>query len=215
MANSKDGRSVAGKVFAIADAFSGGDALTLAEVQRRTGLPRSTAHRLLTEWVAWEGLEHGEDGRYRVGLKLWQLGIRQPTARRLRAIARPVLAELLEVSHEHVHLAVRDGLGVVYLERLSAPDAVALVTDVGSRVPLHATAVGQVLLAFAEPSVLDEALAEGLSGFTANTIVAENVLRRRLSEIRAVGVGSSREEFTPGAFSVAAPVYDVTGSVVA
>ncbi len=215
MAGGADGRSVARKVFAIADAFGRGEALTLGEVMARTGLSRSTAHRLLAEWVAWEGLEHGEDGRYRVGMKLWRLGIRQPTARRLRAIARPVLGELLGATHEHVHLAVRDGLGVVYLERLSAHDAVTLVTDVGSRVPLHATAVGQVLLAFAEPVVFDEVVAAGLRRFTPRTIVDEAELRRRLAKVRAQGVGRSSEELTPGAFSVAAPVRDVSGAVVA
>ncbi len=215
MAGGTDGRSVARKVFAIADAFSAGEALSLAEVQQRTGLPRSTAHRLLSEWVEWEGLEHGEDGRYRVGLKMWRIGIRQPNARRLRAIARPVLSELLEATHEHVQLAVRDGLGVVYLERLSGADAVPLLTDVGSRVPLHATAVGQVLLAFSETAVFDQLMSGGLRGFTGSTITTEDALRRRLAQVRATGVGHSEQEFTPGAFSVAAPVRDAGGSVVA
>ncbi|HEY8281662.1 MAG TPA: helix-turn-helix domain-containing protein, partial [Leifsonia sp.] len=67
-----DERSVAARVFAVADAFENGDELTLSEVARRAGLPVSTTHRLLAEWVGWGGLVRGDDGRYRVGIKLWR-----------------------------------------------------------------------------------------------------------------------------------------------
>ena len=82
-------------------------------------LPLSTAHRLVAEWVAWGGLVRGDDGRYRVGIKLWRLGVRQPTAPSAAQRALPYLEDLLESTREHVHLAVRDGLGAIYLERLS------------------------------------------------------------------------------------------------
>ncbi len=124
-----DERSVAERVFAIADAFERGGELTLSEVARRANLPTSTAHRLLAEWVSWGGLVRGDDGRYRVGMKLWRLGVRQPTARRLREVARPYLEDLLDATGEHVHLAVRDGLGAVYLERFSGPGAVRVISD--------------------------------------------------------------------------------------
>ncbi|HEY6799172.1 MAG TPA: helix-turn-helix domain-containing protein [Agromyces sp.] len=134
-----DGRTVAEKLFAIADAFQGREELTLSEIAGSAGLPLSTAHRLVAEWVEWGGLVRGEDGLYRLGLKLWRLGVREPKARRLRAAAQPYLEDLLDSTREHVHLAVRDGLGVVYLDRLSAPDAVPVISDVGTRLPLHAT----------------------------------------------------------------------------
>ena len=134
-----DDRSVADKLFAIADAFAAGEDLSLSEIATRARLPLSTAHRLVAEWVAWGGLVRGDDGRYRLGIKLWRLGARQPTARRLRSAALPYLEDLLESTREHVHLAVRDGLGAIYLERLSGRDAVPVISDVGSaaRDPLH------------------------------------------------------------------------------
>lgn len=211
----RDERSAAERVFAIADAFERGDELTLSEVARRANLPPSTAHRLLAEWVAWGGLVRGDDGRYRVGMKLWRLGVRQPTARRLREVARPYLEDLLEATGEHVHLAVRDGLGVVYLERLSGPGAVRVISDVGSRLPLHATGVGLVLLAYAPPEVFAEVLAEPPRKFLPNTLTGEAELRSRLAAIRSMGVSRSVEELTRGAFSVAAPVRDSAGDVVA
>ena len=212
---SDDDRSAAQRVFAVADTFEHGDELTLSEVARRSDLPVSTAHRILAEWTAWGGLVRREDGRYRVGLKLWRLGIRQPTARRLREVARPFLDDLLESTGEHVHLAVRDGLGVIYLERFSGPGAVRVISEVGSRLPLHATGVGLVLLAYAPPGTLEEVLAGRPRKFTPYTLTEERELRARLATIRASEIARTVEEMTRGAFSVAAPIRDVGGDVVA
>jgi DNA-binding IclR family transcriptional regulator len=209
------GRTAAERLFAVADAFENGDELTLSEVARRAGLPLSTAHRLVAEWVRWGGLVRGDDGRYRVGMRLWRLGARQPTALRIREAARPYLDDLLEATGEHVHVGVRDGLGVVYLERLSGEGAVSVISSVGSRLPLHATGVGLVLLAYAPPEVLGEVLAAGPRRFLPNTLTGEKELRTRLAGIRATGLSTSVEELTRGAFSVAAPVRDGAGEVVA
>lgn len=212
---SSDGRSIAERMFAIADAFERGDELTLSEVARRADLPVSTAHRMLAEWVAWGGLLRGDDGRYRVGMKLWRIGVRQPAARRLREVALPYLEDLLISTGEHVHLAVRDGLGAVYLERLSGPGAVSVISDVGSRLPLHATGVGLALLAYAPPETLDEVLASSPRKFLPNTLTQERELRARLAAIRGTGISRSVEELTRDAFSVAAPVRDGAGEVIA
>ena len=211
----RDDRSVADKLFAIADAFSGREDLTLSEIAARAGLTLSTAHRLVGEWVEWGGLVRGDDSRYRLGMKLWRLGVRQPTARRLRSAALPYLEDLLEATREHVHLAVRDGLGAIYLERLSGRDAVPVISEVGSRLPLHATGVGLVLLAHAGDDVLQEVLASHPRKYLPNTLTEERELRIRLAEIRSTGISQAVEELTRGAFSVAAPVRDASGEVVA
>lgn len=215
MPRGDDDRSVAAKLFAIADAFERGDELTLTEIAGRAGLPMSTAHRLLREWVEWGGITTAGGGRYRVGIKLWRLAVRQPSARRLRIAAKPYLEDLFESTGEHVHLAVREGLGAVYLERMSGVNAVPSITDVGSRLPLHATGVGQALLAFAPTGVLEDVIAANPRKFLPGTIVDETALRERIARIRATGVAISVEALTRGAFSVAAPVRDATGDVVA
>jgi DNA-binding IclR family transcriptional regulator len=206
---------VAAKLFAIADAFDGGGRLTLTEIAARAGLPLSTAHRLVGEWVAWGGLVRGDDGRYEIGMRLWRLGVRRPSARRLRGAALPYLEELFAATHEHVHLATRDGLAAIYLERLSGRDAVPIVSEIGSRLPLHATGVGLVLLSGAPSEVLEEVLAGERRKFLPNTLTTETELRRRLAEIRATGLSTGVEELTPGAFSVAAPIRDAAGDIVA
>lgn len=215
MAGTEPARTAATRLFSIADAFTDGRALTLSQVSRRTGLPVSTTHRLLQEWVAWGGLVRREDGRYRVGIKLWRLGVKQHVAPRLADVARPYLLELLDITGEHVNLAIRDGLGVVYLDTLAAPGAVRIVSDVGSILPLHATAVGLVLLAHAPAETLMEVLAAGPAKLTPSTIVSDRELRARLAAVRATGIAQTVEEMTRGAFSVAAPVRDARGTVVA
>jgi len=212
---SDDDRSVAQKIFAIADVFGGAGELTLSEIAERAGLPLSTAHRLVAEWVSWGGLVRGDDGLYRVGMRLWKLGVRAPTARRLRSVASPYLDDLYDLTRENVHLAVRDGLGALYLERVSGRSAVSVISDVGSRLPLHATGVGLVLLAWSPPGVLDELVASSPRKYLANTMTTDRELRPRLAEIRATGIAISVNEMTADSFSAAAPIRDHTDAVVA
>lgn len=212
-----DARSVARRVFAIADAFAGpgSDDLTLGEIAQRSGLPLSTAHRLVNEWVEWGGIVRTEEGRYRVGMRLWKLGMRAPTARRLRTVARPFLEDLYELTRENVHLAMPDGLGALYLERFSGWGAVPVISEVGSRLPLHATGVGLVLLAYAPAGLLEQVIEAGPRQYLPNTMTTDRQLRPRLADIRATGMVISVNEMTPDSFSAAAPIRDHTGEVVA
>jgi DNA-binding IclR family transcriptional regulator len=212
------GPSVASRLFAILDAFTTPTpvrALTLTAIADRARLPLSTAHRMVAEWVAWGGLTRLEDGRYSLGLRLWEVGVQAPTARTLRTIALPYLEDLYEVTHEHVHLAVLDGQDALYVEKLSGHQAVQVISRVGGRLPLHATGVGLALLAYASPAFIDSYLAEPLTQFTAATVTAPDALRKRLADIRALGLATMSEEMTPGSSSLAAPIQDRTGQVVA
>lgn len=213
----EDQRSVAQKVFAVADAFDhpGSDALSLTVIAQRAALPLSTAHRLVAEWVRWGGLTRGDDGLYRVGLRFWMLGVRAASPRRLRTVALPHLEDLYELTRENVHLAVLDQLSALYLEHLSGPSAVPIVSDVGSRLPLHATGVGLVLLAHGGEDLFQTVIASSPIKFLPRTMTDEHALRRRLAEIRNVGYASSVNEMTDDSFSVASPVRDHTGDVVA
>lgn len=211
-----DARSVASRLLGVLDAFDqGGDGiLSLADVADRAGLPRSTAHRMLQELIEWGGVERVEHG-YRLGLKVWRLGTRHPGARTLRHVALPYLEDLLALTRQNVTLAVRDGLAALYLERLMARDSVLVLADTGRRLPLHATGVGLVLLAWGGAPLLDEVLAAGPQRFLPDTVVEPAAIRRRLATIRRAGIATTREEMTPGSASVAAPIRDGSGDVVA
>ncbi|MPQ98836.1 helix-turn-helix domain-containing protein [Modestobacter sp. I12A-02628] len=209
------GRSAGGKLLAVLDAFTRErPALTLSELARATGVPLSTAHRLVAELCAWGGLERSADGRYRVGLRVWELGALAPRGLGLREAALPFMEDLYEVTHENVQLAVRQDTEVLFIERFAARDAVPVLTQVGGRFALSATAVGLVLLAHAPAEVQERVLAAPLHRFTEHTVVDPRRLRAVLAEVRRAGCAVSDRQVTVDAVSVAAPVL-ARGEVVA
>ncbi|MEU1889354.1 IclR family transcriptional regulator [Micromonospora rifamycinica] len=204
------------RVLALLDAFTpAGPALTLSELARRTGLPLSTVHRRAAELLAWGALERGDDGRYRIGLRLWEVGSLAPRGLGLREVALPVLEDLYEVTHENVQLAVRQDLELVFIERIAGRHAVPVLTRVGGRFALHATGVGLVLLAHAPAGVQEQVLAAPLERYTALTLTDPARLRRCLAEVRRVGYAVSDRQVTMDALSVAAPIRGPEGVVAA
>jgi DNA-binding IclR family transcriptional regulator len=202
-------------VLAILGAFSRErPALTLSEIARAVDVPLSTAHRLVAELSRWGGLERGEDGRYRVGLRVWELGALAPRGLGLREAALPFMEDLYEVIHENVQLAVRDETDVVFVERLAARDSVSVHTRVGGRFAMPPTGVGLVLLAHAPSDVQERVLAGPLRRYTPYTLADPRRLRAVLAEVRRTGVAVSDRQVSTDAVSVAAPV-TARGTVVA
>jgi DNA-binding IclR family transcriptional regulator len=207
---------VLSKVVSVLDAFSPATpVLTLGELARITGLPVSTIYRLASELVEWGGLERADGPGYRVGMRLWELGSLAHRGRTLREVALPFMQDLYEATHENVNLAVRDGHEALYVDTITGRDAQPVRSRRGGRLPLHATGVGKVLLAFAPPDLLTELVEAGLRRYTPYTVVAPGHLRRTLAEVRRSGVAYAREELTLGALSVAAPVVGPDRTVVA
>jgi DNA-binding IclR family transcriptional regulator len=206
------GRSVTSRVLAVLAAFDDGHPrLRLSEVARRSGLPVSTVSRLLAELVAGEALGRRPDGRYEVGRRLWQLGLLAPVNQELREVALPFIHT---ATGDVVHIAVREGIAALYVERVVGRSSVAVVSRMGSRLPLHATGVGKVLLAEAPPEVLAEALAN-LTPVTRHTITDPARLLRDLAETRRRGYARAVEEITLGLVSVAVPIRPEPGPPVA
>ena len=123
----------------------------------------------------------------------------------LRQVAAPFLMDVHTTIRDTVHLAVRDGISALYVERISGRESVPVVSRVGSRLPLHATGVGKVLLAAAPPDVVDQAL-RILPRVTRHTLVEPGRLRRELADVRRRGYARTSEEMSPGAASLAVPV---------
>lgn len=210
------GETVTARVLGVLAAFSSErPELTLTEISRRAGLPLTTAHRIVGELGAWGALERADDGRYRVGLRLWEVGALAPRGFGLRESAMPFLEDLQEVTRQNVQLAVLDGREVVYVERLSGRGAVNVITRVGGRLPLHATGVGLVLLAFADPELQEQVLAGPLRRYTAKTMCTPDEVRHALAGVRRTGVAVSDGQIELIALSVAAPVRGARGEVVA
>ena len=215
----EEGRTVLSRAIAILDSFSDDrPEQTLGSIVRATAIPPATVHRILAELVGWGGLERCGRGTYRVGLRLWQLGALAPTNRQLRDVAMPYLGELYEATHQTVHLAVLDGLEVLYVEKFSTrPERASapVVSGVGRRLPSHATGPGKVLLAHSPRELVDRVIAAGLARLTTSTITDPARLNAALAEVRRSGVCLSRDETTVGASSVAAPVFGPERSVIA
>lgn len=208
------GRSTIDRLLSLLDVFDATD-LSLGDVAERSGLPVTTAHRMLTALEHWGGVERDTNGRYRIGLHLWELGTRAPTATTLRELALPPMQDLYEATHENVQLAIRDHHSALIIERLTGLRAVNTLTRVGRRLPLHATGVGKILLANAHPDLLTELHQRGLRRYTPYTLVMPGRLDAALTTTRTTGIATSLEEMTLGATSIAAPITDTTNTVQA
>lgn len=189
--------------------------LTLSEISRGAAVSLTTTHRIVADLLAWHALERGDDGRYQVGLRLFETAALSPRGLPLREIAMPAMEDLYEATHENVQLAVREELEVVYVERLAGRGAVPVLTRVGGRFALHATGVGLVLLAHAPTEVQEQVLDGPLARWTEHTVTDPAELRRVLAEVRAHGFAVSDRQVTDDALSVACPVRDRHDTVVA
>ncbi|MBT2268970.1 IclR family transcriptional regulator [Rhodococcus erythropolis] len=204
------------KALALLTAFSG-DArlLGVSDLARRTGLPKSTAFRLLGVLVAW-GLVERVGTRYSVGMRLGKLAelAGSPVSMDIRDIALPYLQDLYETTHETVHLAVSDGLDILYVEKIFGHNRVSTPSRVGGRINAGCTALGKAMLAFADAEVVGQVF-QHMRPLTAHTIASANVLGQQLEAVRRLGVAYDREESSIGVTCVGAPVLGPDSRVIA
>ncbi|UYM06740.1 IclR family transcriptional regulator [Solicola gregarius] len=213
--SARTGVSVASRVLAVLGAYdSEHRRLALSEIARRADLPLPTAHRLVGELAQWGALVRQPDGAYVVGRRLWDIGLLAPVQSGLREVASPFLHDLYGATLATVHLAVRDGTEALYVDRHAGHSSVPVVSQVGSRLPLYATGVGKVLLAYAPPGLVDEVLAD-LRHVTPYTVTQPGRLRDQLRRVRRDGFAQTSEEMSLGACSVAVPIRDGRDVVVA
>nr|WP_109551646.1 IclR family transcriptional regulator [Mycobacteroides franklinii] len=203
--------AVIDRVSLLLDAFDGPGRLTLAQLVRRTGLPRSSVHRMLERLVQLRWLRR--DGRdYELGTRLVELGSLAVHQDRLHAAALPMLHELHRATGLVVHLSILDGADVVYLEKIGAGMGAAIATRIGGRQPAHCTASGKAILAY-RGETLDELTA--LARKTRYSIGSAAQLRPELDKVRGHGVAFDREELQQGIGCVAAPIGSIGDAVAA
>ncbi|WP_349898892.1 IclR family transcriptional regulator [Parafrigoribacterium soli] len=216
MARGSDGESVLSKHLRVLDAFEAADPfLSLTAIADRSGLAPSTAHRIVAELEKTGLLERLPDRSYRLGVRLWELACRTPGALGLRELARPYLQAVHARVRQHAQLAVLSGLETLFLERLSARDAVVNATLVGGRIPLNASSSGLVLLAHAEPEIVEAALALPRHRYTAHTLVDERELRSALARVRADGWAVCGGHIHEESRGIAVPIYGAHHDVIA
>ncbi|MCV7400126.1 IclR family transcriptional regulator [Mycobacterium fragae] len=193
--------AVIDRIALVLDAFDGPGRLTLAQIVRRTGLPRSSAHRMLDRLVQLRWLRRsGRD--YELGMRLVELGSLAVHQDRLVRAATPLLGELHRATGLVVHLAVLDDSDVVYLEKIGERTIGAIPTRVGGRQPAHCTAVGKAILAYRD----EDAAVDLHARKTKYSISSSSQLAVELAKVRAHGVAFEREESLLGFGCVAAPI---------
>jgi len=179
--------------------------LSLADLTRETGLPKSTLHRLCRKLASIGALEKRSDG-FRIGPRLFSLGALNPAMQRIRTHSMPSLYRLSVETHLISNLAVLQGDRALLIDEVF-PDERPVPRLVGSLLPLHATALGKALLSAEPPDRRRELLGTGrLERFTRHTIIEHSKLLDQLEMIERAGVAFSLEESRLGFGGVAAPV---------
>lgn len=200
----------------ILEAFEGPSTrLSLEQISRITHLPRSTAHRILDQLIRLEWLSHSAFG-YSLGSRSLTLGGSTGVHEDIRAAASPVLQQLHVRTGLVVHLAVREGAEIRYLDKLGGRFMTAVPSRVGGSAPAHCTALGKAMLAWTDAEVVDREIGPSLEHPTGQTVGDLERLHQELHRIRARrGLAFERGECVPEIACVAAAVRGPDGPVAA
>lgn len=216
MANSPSGESATERFVRILDTFTPTRTVQSAsEIGRRSGLPRSTAHRIVNEFVDAGLLERDDERRVRIGMRLWELSTRSSHALRLRQASLPFMERVQSRVREHTQLAILEQDEALFLERLSSRHSGANITRVAGRLPLHASSSGLVLLAFGPADLQERVLSSRLSPLTRATLSDPEAVRRKIAEVRTLGHAIAPGYIEEVSTGIAVPVRDETSRVVA
>lgn len=216
MARSGSGESVLTRAVRIFEAFGpDSTALQVTEIARRSGLHVATASRLIAELVAHGLLERGPEREVRIGVRMWELASRASPTLSLREAAMPFLEDLHAVVGHSAQLGVLDGDDVLFVERLTARDAVVNYSRIAGRLPPHITSSGHVLLAYGPPELRARILARPLERYTRNTVTTPDGLLAALAQVRRQGFALLAGHVHEDATGIAVPVRNGLGEVVA
>lgn len=212
------GAQVVDRVVDILEAFTRlGPELGVSDISRALGLKKATTHRLLAS-LRRRGIvaQDASTRRYRLGMKLWELGQMATTQVDWLERVRPYLQQLTDRVGETTHLAVLHDGQVLYVDKVESTRSLRMPSQVGRRLPAHCTGVGKALIAFLPEEVVRSIGARrGLPAFTRNTITDAKLLEIDLAMIRERGYSVDNEEIEEGLVCIGAPVRDHTSHVVA
>lgn len=220
--NSREGRYVQSleRALSILEVMAQqGASISVTELSEKVDLNISTVHRLLST-LAHRGFvaQEAQSSKYRLGLKLLELGNAALYRTDIRTVARPFLEELVSQCNETANLAILDEANIVYLDQVESNNLiiVKMFAQPGNRGPVHCTASGKVMLAHLPPDKIEATLAQAeLSRYTNETITDSVHLRKELSRIRQEGIAIDWGEMEEHVRCVAAPVFNHEGKVVA
>jgi IclR family transcriptional regulator, KDG regulon repressor len=187
------------------------------ELGQAIGLSKSSVHRILQTlrargFVKW----NPDNARYSLGIKAFEVGCGILRSMEAHTVAKPYLEQLAASLGETVLLGVVDDAEIVYLEKADGRRSVKMYADIGSRRPLHSTAIGKALMAHLERAEIDRIIsAKPLARFTSNTITDPEALRQELEKVRRQGYAEDNEETEEGLYCAGAPLFNFSGKPVA
>ena len=189
---------------------------SILELSERLGMPQPTIHHFLSSFrdLGWV-VQDRQTKRYRLGVKLWEIGCSAINFREVTESARPHLAKLVDDCGETAHLgliAPEDPGMVVYVDRVDSQQPVRIVTMIGSRAPSHSSAMGKAILAHND-DLSASVLSQPLEQVTAFTITDPKLLWEDFRLTRERGYSLGRGEFAGEMIGIAAPVFDHVGNV--
>lgn len=196
-----------------------GAPISVTELAEKVNLKISTVHRLLAT-LSFRGYvdQSPEDNKYKLGLKLLEIGNSVLNHSDIRTITRPYLEELVEKCNETANLAILDETDVVYIDQVESKNLiiVRMLAQVGNRGPVHCTASGKVLLAFYPESKVDEIIEQiDMVKYTNETITDPKHLKKELQRIRQEGYALDWGEREEHVRCIAAPIFNYEGKIVA
>ncbi|MDQ7842637.1 MAG: IclR family transcriptional regulator [Armatimonadota bacterium] len=177
-------------------------------------LSKSTTSRVLATLAAEEFVQKDQStGRYRLGVRAYEAGLAYLSGLNLREAAMPILEEVAFALRETVYLGILGDRAAIYIDKILSPLALRVDSYIGLAIPLHATALGKVLLAWQPEEYINSFIASGPRPFTRRTITGAATLRRELRTVRQRGYAVDLEEYEDGLHCIAFPIRDHRGAV--
>lgn len=191
--------------------------LSVKEISLELALSKSTVHGILKTLEHRGYLEQNpNDLKYRLGMKLFELGIAVENQLDVGKIARPIIESLVSELKETVHLVVLQRDEVIYIEKVEGPQTLRISSQVGKRAPIHCTGVGKAILAFQGNEEIDRILSmTPLEPYTEYTLTDKEEIKKQLKTIQQQGFSVDDEEIELGLRCVAAPIFNHQGKAIA
>lgn len=206
------------RIIKILDSFSLDEPeLTLKELTKKTGLPKPTVYRIAEALNKVNILSKDDNvSKYRIGVKLFELGSLYLETLELRKLAFPEIEKLSKYTEESIHMGVLDGNEVTSIEGLGSTHNLQAKLWIGKRSPIYCTSIGKAILAFLPKKEQEEILTTiEFKRYTENTITDKKNLKKELESIRRQGFALDNEEHDEGIMCVGAPIFNNKGEVVA
>ncbi|MBP1083959.1 MULTISPECIES: IclR family transcriptional regulator [Bacillus] len=191
----------------ILEQFKNGAGLSAGEISKLTGIPRATVYRLLKTLSLQQIVRQGDDKKYRLTLRLMELGNAALAIPSLQQTVYPFLVSLSDITGETGHFSVLDGYHVGYIAKKESPHPFRMLSYIGWRGPLHATAAGKMLLSYSNSDFIDSVLDQKLHQYTSHTITDPDRLRQEIENIRSSKYAIDDEELSEGLLCFSVPVF--------